>query len=165
MSKNRDNWQRILGYWDSKRGTARAPRWRDLDPVLEIPRLLSRVFVVDIESDGGFRFRLLGSEIVMRGNRNATGRRFESLYRDDFLADVRQIYSEVANSGEPRLFRDWARAGDRRQSTTLLLPLLDDAGEIARILGFVEFSEEFVDDEFDWPVEIERVEIAAERAA
>ncbi len=135
---------------------ARAPRWRDLDPVLEIPGLLSRVFVVDVEPDGGFRFRLLGSEIVLRATRNATGRRFESLYRDEFLADVMTLYGEVATTAEPRLFRDWARAGDRRQSTTLLLPLLDDDGRIARILGFVEFSEDHVDDEFDWPV-LERV--------
>jgi hypothetical protein len=158
-------WRRILAYWENKRGAARAPRWRDLDPVLEIPGLLSRVFVVDIEPDGGFRFRLLGSEIVMRATRNATGRRFESLYRDEFLADVMTVYGEVVVTAEPRLFRDWARGGDRRQSTTLLLPLLDDDGCIARILGFVEFSEDYVDDEYDWPVEIERVEIAAEQAA
>jgi hypothetical protein len=163
--RKRDSWRRILAYWNSKRGDACAPSWSDLDPVLEIPGLLCRVFVVDVESDGGFRFRLLGSEIVMRANRNATGRRFESIYRDEFLADVMELYGEVTSKGEPRMFRDWARAGDRRQSTTLLLPLLDDGGRIARILGYVEFSEEFIDDEFDWPVEIERVEIVAEQAA
>jgi hypothetical protein len=165
VNRNRDNWRRLLGYWDSKRGALRAPRWYDLDPVLEIPRLLSRVFIVDIEPDGGFRFRLVGSEIVMRANRNTTGRRFESLYRDEFLADVMKLYGEVVGTGEPRLFRDWARAGDRRQSTTLLLPLLDADGRITRIMGYVEFSDEFIDSEFDWPVEIEPVEIAAELAA
>lgn len=165
MIGTRETWRRLLGYWTAKRGAARAPCWRDLDPVLEIPGFLGRIFIVDVEADGGFRFRLLGSEIVMRAGRNATGRRFESLYRDEFLADLTELYEEVVESCEPRLFRDWARAGERRQSTTMLLPLLDRDGRVARVLGYVEFSEDFVDDEFDWPVELERVQLAEAVAA
>jgi hypothetical protein len=148
-----------LAYWREKRGAARAPRWDQLDPVLEIPSLLARIFVVDVESDGGYRFRLLGSEIITRAGRNATGRRFETLYPDELLVELCAIYGEVCTLVEPRLFRDRPPDGSRRHTSTLLLPLIDRDGRVTRILGMLGFESD-IDYPRNQPLVIERLDLS-----
>ena len=55
-----------LDYWESKRGGRIAPARADIDPV-DIPRILPRIMLADVETDDAgaidFRYRLSGTRI------------------------------------------------------------------------------------------------------
>jgi hypothetical protein len=72
--------QDALTYWESKRAGRKMPARRDLDPILEIPKLVPWVVLVDVLRDPmDFRFRLIGSGVVDRSCRNNTGRLFSEM--------------------------------------------------------------------------------------
>lgn len=63
---------------NSKRGNRRMASRADFDPV-EMPRLLSSIILIDVESDGArLRIRLAGTKVVDMYGRDYTGR-----YLDD----------------------------------------------------------------------------------
>lgn len=58
----------LYRYWDGKRGERDMPDRRDLDPLSEIPRLLSAVWLLDVEYDPlRLRYRLIGSDLTVAG--------------------------------------------------------------------------------------------------
>jgi hypothetical protein len=72
--------QDALAYWESKRAGRKMPARRDFDPVLEIPKLVPWVALVDVLRDPlDFRFRLIGSGIVDRSRKNNTGKLFSEI--------------------------------------------------------------------------------------
>src|SRR5687768_5977288 len=72
--------QDALTYWESKRAGRAMPARRDLDPVLEIPKLVPWVVLVDVLRDPlDFRFRLIGTGIVDRSHANYTRKLFSEL--------------------------------------------------------------------------------------
>jgi hypothetical protein len=72
--------QDALAYWESKRAGRQMPARRDFDPVLEIPKLVPWVVLVDVLRDPlDFRFRLIGSGVVDRSRRNNTGKLFSEI--------------------------------------------------------------------------------------
>ncbi|EWY37058.1 hypothetical protein N825_21675 [Skermanella stibiiresistens SB22] len=69
-----------LAYWEGKRSDRRMPARRDLDPVLEVPRLLPWLILVDVlRKPLDFRYRLIGSGVVDRSGRNNTGKLISEL--------------------------------------------------------------------------------------
>ncbi|WP_417516227.1 PAS domain-containing protein [Minwuia sp.] len=58
----------FYAYWDHKREGSDVPDRADFDPLVEIPRLLSNVWLLDIERPTmRFRYRLLGNDMVSAG--------------------------------------------------------------------------------------------------
>ena len=64
----------LYHYWDGKRGQRDLPDRRDLDPLAEIPRLLSAVWLLDVEYEPmRLRYRLIGSDLVQAGAPSKVG--------------------------------------------------------------------------------------------
>lgn len=76
----------VYDYWDDKRKDATAPDRAALDPLIEIPKLLSIVWLLDVERNPWrFRYRLLGSDLVSAGVKSKVG---EYLDEQPYLGPV-----------------------------------------------------------------------------
>ncbi|HEV2548880.1 MAG TPA: PAS domain-containing protein [Stellaceae bacterium] len=87
-------------YWDEKRTARVMPRRRDLDPPLEIPRLLPHLLLVE-RAEGRFRWRLAGTAVVDAYGQELTGR-----FIDEVISAARR---EAANRHYATVF-ETARA-------------------------------------------------------
>ena len=67
-------WRDLYFYWRDRHVDGRPPSRADIDPPLDVPKLLPNLIIYD-RVDGDFRVRLAGSEVVRRGGRDATGRK------------------------------------------------------------------------------------------
>jgi len=118
------------------------PRRADIDPV-DLPRpALPYLMLLDV-FDGGerFRWRLIGTEVVNRFGRDATGRFGDEVLSGEYLAFLISLVTHVCRCRAPvyshSLFR-WD--GGRTLATTrLFIPLGDEAG-VTQILGAHAFG-------------------------
>lgn len=129
-------------YWDRKRAGRLAPRPTEMEPSELAGHLPSTVIVDAIEGGADFRYRFIGKRLVESVGRDATGRRFSELYRDqpDALAQLRAIFSyPVAQKHlgyiRGRIF--WLPNRDYRRFTAALAPLSDDGFTVSAILAEV----------------------------
>lgn len=129
----------LAAYWCAKRGGHPLPPRAAIDP-LDMPRrLLPHLALVEPTGHGSeIRFRLVGTELVQRFGRDATGKTSTDLYPDsEYRRYVEQIYSGVIERAQPlyidntRRFMDEGSGRVRR----LLLPVATEAG--SERVGFV----------------------------
>ncbi|WP_416896657.1 MAG: PAS domain-containing protein [Minwuia sp.] len=74
----------LYRYWDDKRGDRDIPDRKDLDPLIEIPKLLSAVWLLDVEHDPlRLRFRLIGNDLVRSGGPSQVGQYAEEQPQDE----------------------------------------------------------------------------------
>jgi hypothetical protein len=93
-----------LAYWEGKRAGRLMPARRDLDPLLEIPRLLPWVMLTDVLRDPfDFRYRLIGSGVVNRSRRDFTGRRFSEMPQAGPDSRIWRDRAIVVESRTPKL--------------------------------------------------------------
>jgi hypothetical protein len=121
-------------YWRRKAAGRKVPRRRDIDPV-DIPKLLPDVMLVDVEPDGRYRYRLIGTENTLAHGVKATGRYVDEMvpgreYRNHVLAlydesvrEKRALYSEC-------LFLSPERLAPERHTKVLFMPLSEDGETI-----------------------------------
>lgn len=124
-------------YWRRKAAGRRLPCRRDIDPI-DIPKLLPDVMLVDVEPDGRYRYRLIGTENTQAHGMKATGRYLDEVlpgpeYRNHVLAlydesvrEKRALYSEC-------LFLSPERLAPERHTKVLFMPLSED-GETVNIV-------------------------------
>jgi hypothetical protein len=135
----------IYGYWQSKRTPGRLPGRAEIDPTA-LRGLLPRIALIDVlaQPDGpAFRFRLAGTELVQRGGQDPTGRRFDEIYRGEYLEQVQAVYREVVDAGAPRLIhRVYPLVPEREylRYERLLLPLAGDGVRVDMVLLLVAVS-------------------------
>lgn len=104
----------LYRYWLARKPPDGLPHRRDFDPV-DVPRLLPRLALIAAEPEGArfrYRYRLAGTEIVSRAGRDPTGKTFEDLYRDDYLASANALYDSLRQSGAPHLSQRVFPIGD-----------------------------------------------------
>src|SRR5689334_21377806 len=93
-----------LAYWDRKRDGRCMPARRDLDPLLEIPRLLPWVMLADVLRDPlDFRYRLIGTGVVNRSRRDFSGRRFSEMPQAGPDSRIWQDRVTVVETRAPKL--------------------------------------------------------------
>jgi len=96
-------------------------------------RLLPHLALVEPTGrDTEIRFRLIGTELVQRFHRDATGKTSRDLYPDggDYRSYMEQIYSSVIQRGQPLYVdntRRFAEEGSGRVRR-LLLPVASETG-------------------------------------
>jgi hypothetical protein len=136
----RDDWEKLYQYWRSKHVDGRPPAQSDLDPVIEIPRLLPVLSLLAVFPDG-FEYRLAGTTIVDYFGCELRGRRVGSLgsptqVSQHWIALLR----EVSGDQKPRLVT--SRFAPRLKTTmvTIVLPLVTPAGTTERILTGIFFD-------------------------
>jgi hypothetical protein len=131
--------RRLAAYWYSKRGTLKATRRIDIDP-LEMPWILPFAWLYDHEPDTGrFRCRLAGESVREGYPLNIIG-----LYLDEFLgatdwAAVKVTHGKII--GMPAIGHSRGRVyrpqlGRTGHVERLILPLSDESGtRITMVFG------------------------------
>lgn len=134
-------------YWSAKRAGYPLPPRSAIDP-LDMPRrLLPHLALAEPTGrDMEIRFRLVGTELVQRFHRDATGKTSRDLYPDgsDYRSYMEQIYSSVIQRGQPLYIdntRRFAEEGSGRVRR-LLLPVASEAGsaQVAFVLCSMSWS-------------------------
>ena len=98
-----DDQRALYDYWRARQRSGRLPARADIDPA-DLRHLLPRLALIDVLREGhdlAFRYRLTGTEIVNRAGRDPTGKRFEELYRGDYLETAKATYRQVVDTGRP----------------------------------------------------------------
>ena len=135
----------LFDYWRSKASPDNLPARRDIDPV-EIPMLLPWITLYDVDWAEGrprFRFRLVGTGIVRRYGRDATGMWFEDAYEGEILERQVAAFSEVATMGRPLADSLSAPISGKEFITShkLILPLADDGARVDHMVAVILFDD------------------------
>lgn len=158
----------LAAYWSAQRGGHPLPPRAAIDP-LDMPRrLLPHLALVEPTGrDLEVRFRLIGTEVVQRFRRDATGKTSRDLYPQggDYCSYMEQIYSSVIQRGQPLYVdntRRFAEEGSGRVRR-LLLPVAAEAGNLraAFVLSSISWSPA-ADDEGHQPTPSRERQIAVE---
>jgi len=136
-----DRLRRLFDYWEGKRGGRPLPARAALDP-LDFPYALPNVALVDVLRDPlRFRFRLVGTEIVLRDGTDLTGKYTDDHPLPEYRALLRQTYSDVVAGGQPAVFRRERLMDEKpRQYEVLYLPLAADGITIDMLLVGIDFQ-------------------------
>ncbi len=137
----------LAAYWAAKRGVHPLPPRSAIDP-LDMPRrLLPHLMLVEPSGrDIEVRFRLVGTELVQRFRRDATGKTSRDLYPEasEYRAYLEQIYSSVIQRGQPLYVDNTRRFPEEGASRVrhLLLPVAAEPGSAraALVLSAMSWS-------------------------
>ena len=129
----------LATYWQAKRGARFAPRRADIDPA-EIPAHLPHLFMVDVLPGGEYRYRLVGSELVSRTGRDATGHILSELHagRPEVLALLKARFDQVVAARAPVYSRGmvyWLGEDELRTFECGYFPLSEDGRAVSIILA------------------------------
>jgi hypothetical protein len=142
--------RRLALYWIGKCRGERLPARADIDPA-EISDLLPFLYLIDVERDASryrYRFRLIGTDIVSRAGRDATGSYLDELaYSSDRVvtgSDVAEEYRAMIESGLPRFDKRYALWPDREHQFyhRLVLPLASDGRTVDMLIGILHVQPE-----------------------
>ena len=126
-------------YWQDKAGDRQMPARRDIDPVMDLPAITPYMWLVDVEEEPpGFRFRLLGTEVVAQYGTDFTGRRLDELGIDGERSAIEREYRETVAVKRPTCYRhaiDVEETGRYLPYERLLLPLSDDGETVNMLMG------------------------------
>jgi hypothetical protein len=122
-------------YWDEKRAARVMPRRRDLDPPLEIPRLLPHLLLVE-RADGRFRWRLAGTAVVDAYGQELTGRFIDEVISAARRQAAHRHYATVFETARPIFVRN--RYTSRNATdfivSRIILPLSAEDEEAVHLL-------------------------------
>lgn len=134
----------LAAYWSAKRSSNPLPVRSAIDP-LDMPRRLLPHLAL-VESAGqetSIRFRLVGTELVQRFGRDATGKTSRDLYGDcDYRRYLEQIYTDVMERAQP-LYIDHTRrftAEGSGRVRRLLLPVAGESGHANIVLSTISWN-------------------------
>jgi hypothetical protein len=129
-------------YWRSKRADRPVPLRADLAVLVDLPRLAPHMVVVEALSDGGFRFRLVGSALVKTMRRDLTNRRIDAAVYGDGAAGIVAALRSVISSGSPWINRHkvgWEGAA-ASAAEMLICPVSTDGRAIDQVVGLTRFT-------------------------
>jgi hypothetical protein len=128
-------WRDLYSYWQGLQSDGRPPCRADLDPPLQIPRLLPNLMLIDA-IDGHFQMRLVGSEVSRRAGRDPTGLRLDPLVITDRGVPAFVVFlQKTVDTRCPVLYSVEPGSQTAFGATGLLLPLSGPNHEITMILG------------------------------
>lgn len=128
----------VLDYWKSKKGKRLAPTRADIDPV-DIPRILPRVMLVDVETtaqgEPDFRYRLSGTGIRDVHGYDATGLRPRELTPAIYGQLIHAHYRAAVEARQP-LAHVIAMITNKKQRSyaRIILPLANEEGKIDKLM-------------------------------
>jgi hypothetical protein len=132
-------WRELYSYWRERHRDGAPPSRADIDPPIDIPKLLPNIIIFD-RVDGHFRIRLAGSEVVRRAGRDATGLTLDKEMKDYHgIVTLLGYLGRVIETGEPVIY-SVARGNDTAFGAIgMLLPLAGADGKPEMVLGGVFF--------------------------
>ena len=127
-------WSELYAYWKSKHVDGRPPSRRSIEPIGEIPRLAPRLMLIDIVPEG-YRYRLVGSEIVRRSGFDLTGKLVGSTgHGMDIKSEWYVEIDDAFRSRCPKLLLLRIAPALKVQILMLALPLVLENGETEMLL-------------------------------
>lgn len=132
---------RLRRYWLGLNRDGRLPSRDDVDPSELVP-VLPVMFLIDVLAPGGYRYRLVGTEVVAGMGYDMTGQQVSRAYAGPDWNEIRKDYEYVIERREPCLTVNDVTlrpAGLRRVYRRLLLPLASDGRNVDVLMGAVVF--------------------------
>ncbi|MCR9255541.1 MAG: PAS domain-containing protein [Alphaproteobacteria bacterium] len=126
----------IYAYWRRPADAGRLPTRRDFDPVIEIPRQLHRLALIDVVRDPfDLRYRLVGTLLVEIGGKDLTGRSlFDETYSPDQAATL-EDYRTTVETGVPIARTDLKAHNSKvARGNRMVLPLFEPATDSVNML-------------------------------
>jgi hypothetical protein len=128
----------LYHYWNARRGARSMPGRVDIDP-LEMRQWLPRITLVDVNPDGGFIYRLVGTKIVDLLGMDPTGRPIDWSWPEASAASLLDSYREVVETRAPVICHqicEW-RDDDEPSAWALRLPLSSGGSDVDVVLGYL----------------------------
>jgi len=138
--------QRLLAYWNARRGSRWAPRRGDIDP-MDFVYVLSHVALLDVlpgppPAALRFRYRVYGTGLAAMDGFDMTGRLIDDWPTPEFRDLLQASHRDVAEARAPRLrVRQSVIDGRLRVQEGLQLPLSEDGLTVSMILTAIQFRE------------------------
>ena len=140
--------QALFAYWDALPKFLDSPRKTDFDPVDLAVKVWPRLFMVDIlEGQNEYRLRLLGTYLVEAYGRDFTGARFvDSEIPNVTRSQTYRLLGDLVATQKPQHYlgpTEFRFITDYAICEQILLPLVDDKGRIAHVVGAIDFPDDF----------------------
>jgi hypothetical protein len=121
--------------WTTTRGDRALPRRSDFD-LPTVKRWAPHLSIATVMPNGGFQFRLFGTELARLYGRDLSGCILDDLAPKDLWSVVVMHYREVVRTRQP-LFAPISIANGRwyNEVSRLLLPLADSGEAVAYVMG------------------------------
>ena len=133
----------LYDYWNSLRGSRSAPDRRDIDPT-KIRGALANTFILELNDNREFDFRLAGSHICAAYARELKGRSFTRLWhprdRDAMETLVRAVTEDHAAA--LITFQGVTALNTKLSVETILLPVRHNGSTQTRMLGAMTAMDE-----------------------
>ena len=133
----------LYDYWNSLRGSRSAPDRRDIDPT-KIRGALANTFILELNDNSEFDFRLAGSHICAAYARELKGRSFTRLWhprdRDAMETLVRAVTEDHAVA--LITFQGQTALNTKLSIETILLPVRHNGSTQSRLLGAMTAMDE-----------------------
>jgi hypothetical protein len=144
MNSPEERWKALYRYWLSKHVNGQPPSRGDLDPVIEIPRLIANLMILDV-GPGGYKYRVVGSEIVNRVGMDVTGRSIGSSFSNGAAIGLwRDALDGVVVDRKPRLIFSRIFDAPTAKNVVIILPLVSVGGKVEKILAGSFYNEYFM---------------------
>lgn len=132
---------RLRAYWDGLKRGGRLPSRDDIDPSDLVP-VLPVMFLIDVLAPGGYRYRLVGTEVVAGMGYDMTGQLVSRAYAGPDWNEIRKDYEFVVENRRPCLTINDVTLRPvnlRKVYRRLLLPLAADGETVDILMGAVVF--------------------------
>jgi len=135
---------RFYDYWMALRGDRQLPARKDIDPLLMPRGFLPNIMLIDVlHNPRGFRYRLVGTNVVNATGEDRTGRSFDEVkfFREHPV--VLEQYETVVATREPfyslEPFTNFI-SETAYEVDCLMLPLSDDGRFVDTVLVLFQFN-------------------------
>ncbi len=131
----------LFAYWNDLRGERAAPERCEIDPAA-IREILADTFMLDVDLDRRFPFRLAGTRVNGLLDSEQKGRSFLNLWREEERRNMSAILLTVADGACPVVAGGVAAPGGQDECPVelLFLPLRHHGRTHSRILGLVKLT-------------------------
>jgi len=144
MNSPEERWKALYQYWLSKHVNGQPPSRGDLDPLIEIPRLIANLMVLDVGPEG-YKYRVVGSEVVSRIGMDVTGRSIGSSFSNRAAIDIwRDALDGAVADRKPRLIFSRILDAPTAKNVVIVLPLVSTEGVTHQILAGSFYNEHFM---------------------
>jgi hypothetical protein len=144
MSAPEERWKALYRYWLSKHVNGQPPSRADLDPVIEVPRLIANLMILDV-GPAGYKYRVVGSEVVSRIGMDVTGRSIGASFSNTTALDIwRDALDGAVADRKPRLIFSRIFDSPTAKNVVIVLPLVARAGTTEQILAGSFYNEYFM---------------------
>lgn len=133
----------LYDYWNALRGSRSAPDRRDIDPT-RIRSALANTFILELNDQSEYDFRLAGSHICAAYARELKGRSFSRLWHPRDRDAMDTLIRAVTEDHAVALinFQGTTAVHTRVHVETLLLPIRHNGSTATRLLGAMTAIEE-----------------------